>query len=289
MRRLSRAQRLPWIGRWWPGARAIRAGIAADVAILAGALGLGTLLQRRPARLSGGQRQRVALGRAMVRRPKVFLMDEPLSNLDAKLRTQTRAEIAELHRTLGATFVYVTHDQVEAMTMSDRVALMHDGRILQVGAPQSIYDDPQDLRVAEFIGTPKINVLAAAPGERGLRVQGFEWPLAPAAAAGPVSVAVRPEWWTLQPGPSPADGRHCVVTGRIRHLEALGSETLVHVQADGCAEPLIARITPAQAAALTVGLGVTLAAPADRVLLFDADGRRVAARPTAPLREALVG
>lgn len=162
MRKLSRLQRLPLIGPWWPGARARRREIDIAVEQVAESVGLGQMLHRRPAQLSGGQRQRVALGRAMVRRPKVFLMDEPLSNLDAKLRVDTRAEIADLHRRLGATFVYVTHDQVEAMTMSDRVALMMGGRILQLGTPQEIYDDPLDLRVAEFIGTPKINEIGRA-------------------------------------------------------------------------------------------------------------------------------
>ncbi len=158
MRRLTRTQRLPLLGSLIPGSGLARLGIDAEVRQVADALGLSSLLERRPAQLSGGQRQRVALARAMVRRPSVFLMDEPLSNLDAKLRVATRAEISELHRRLGSTFVYVTHDQVEAMTMSDRVALMIDGQILQLDTPQEIYDDPDNVRVAEFIGTPKINI-----------------------------------------------------------------------------------------------------------------------------------
>ncbi|MFZ4516580.1 MAG: ABC transporter ATP-binding protein [Acidimicrobiia bacterium] len=127
----------------------------------ANALGLGELLDRKPGQLSGGQRQRVALARAIVRRPRVFLMDEPLSNLDAKLRVQTRAEIVELQRRLAATTVYVTHDQVEAMTMGHRIAIMRDGVLQQVGPPQAVYDQPANVFVARFIGTPPMNVVQA--------------------------------------------------------------------------------------------------------------------------------
>jgi multiple sugar transport system ATP-binding protein len=167
MRRLSAWQRLPLLGRFIGTADSIRRGIDADVTQTAMALGLERLLSRRPGQLSGGQRQRVALGRAMVRHPSAFLMDEPLSNLDAKLRVQARTEISELHRRIGGTFVYVTHDQVEAMTMSDRVAVMIDGRLLQVAAPQRLYAEPDDLRVAEFIGSPRINTLDGIVDESG--------------------------------------------------------------------------------------------------------------------------
>ncbi|MBU6271704.1 MAG: ABC transporter ATP-binding protein, partial [Betaproteobacteria bacterium] len=151
MRRLSALQRLPVLGRWVPGSASARRQIDAEVAEVAGALGLSGLLARRPAQLSGGQRQRVALGRAMVRHPKVFLMDEPLSNLDAKLRVETRAEIADLHRRLATTFVYVTHDQVEAMTMGHRVAVLKDGLLQQVDTPRALYDTPVNRFVATFI------------------------------------------------------------------------------------------------------------------------------------------
>ena len=122
-------------------------------------LGIGDLLKRKPGQLSGGQRQRVALGRAMVRRPQVFLMDEPLSNLDAKMRVQMRTELVRLHRELGATFIYVTHDQVEAMTMGQRIAVLNDGTLQQVGPPQEVYDRPANRFVAEFIGSPAMNFL----------------------------------------------------------------------------------------------------------------------------------
>ena len=142
MRRLSRWQRLPLVGRLLPGSRSTRAEIATEVLGVARALEIEPMLGRRPGQLSGGQRQRVALGRAMVRRPAVFLMDEPLSNLDAKLRVQMRVEIKELQQRLGATIVYVTHDESEAMTMSDRIAVMMAGEILQVGAPHDLYMSP---------------------------------------------------------------------------------------------------------------------------------------------------
>jgi len=175
MKRLSTAQRLPLVGRFWPGAQEAHRGIAADVAKVAESLGLGALLDRRPGQPSGGQRQRVALARAIVRHPAAFLMDEPLSNLDAALRVQTRREIVDIHHRSGAATLYVTHDQAEALTIADHaaeagrvVAVMQAGRILQVGTPEEIYADPVDLRVATFIGSPRINTLPAEAGADGL-------------------------------------------------------------------------------------------------------------------------
>jgi multiple sugar transport system ATP-binding protein len=140
-------------------------------------LGLAELLERKPAQLSGGQRQRVAMGRAIVREPKAFLMDEPLSNLDAKLRVGMRASLAQLHRQLGTTTVYVTHDQVEAMTLGQRVAVMRDGRILQVDAPQRLYEQPRDLFVAGFIGSPAMNLVDATVEGGQIRFGQFRVPL----------------------------------------------------------------------------------------------------------------
>src|SRR5262249_49978368 len=167
MRRLNALQRAPLLRWLLPGTRATERKIRQDVERVAKLLAITELLARKPGQLSGGQRQRVAVGRAIVRQPKAFLFDEPLSNLDAKLRVHMRAEIAQLHRKLEATFIYVTHDQAEAMTMSDRVAVMIDGRLLQVAPPADIYNDPQDLRVAEFIGSPKINVIDLVAGGDG--------------------------------------------------------------------------------------------------------------------------
>jgi len=161
-------------------------------------LGLEELLDRRPAALSGGQRQRVAMGRAIVREPKAFLMDEPLSNLDAKLRVSMRAQLASLHARLGTTTIYVTHDQVEAMTLGQRVAVMRDGRILQVDTPQLLYANPRNLFVAAFIGSPAMNLVEAAISDGTVEFAGFRIPLAaqnrPAGSSPPrVVVGIRPE------------------------------------------------------------------------------------------------
>jgi len=183
--------------------KAERRRLVEDAAAL---LGLSELLDRRPAQLSGGQRQRVALARATVRRPKVFLMDEPLSNLDARLRVQMRIDLVELQRRLAVTTIYVTHDQVEAMTMGDRVAVMRDGRLEQVGTPQEVYDRPATLFVASFIGSPPMNLLAAR--HFGLHLDGRQ-----------LLVGVRPEHVRLG-----ADGP---LVGRVVRVESLGHEYLV--------------------------------------------------------------
>jgi multiple sugar transport system ATP-binding protein len=291
MRRMTAWQRFPLLGRLVPGASAARDGIARDVRAVAESLAIGHLLGRRPAQLSGGQRQRIALARAMVRRPKAFLMDEPLSNLDAKLRVQARAEIAELHRALGTTFVYVTHDQAEAMTMSDRVAVMLGGRLLQVAPPQEIYDDPATLDVARFIGTPEINVFPGrVRADRCIEVVGGSWPLMPDAAAGTeVLVGVRPEAWSVDQ--SESHGRFAQFAGIVRHRELLGSETLVHVAVDGIAKPVIARVDPVAGGRLRLGQAVRLNADPERARVFATDGRRIAARvvPARRLAEVVHG
>ncbi|NBS93775.1 MAG: ATP-binding cassette domain-containing protein, partial [Betaproteobacteria bacterium] len=179
-------------------------------------LNLGDYLHRRPKELSGGQRQRVAIGRAIVRAPKVFLFDEPLSNLDAALRGQTRIEIAKLHRELGATTVYVTHDQVEAMTLADRVVVLRDGRIEQVGTPLELYDHPANSFVAQFIGTPQMNMLPA----RHLvdLTQRFALPVAADGFMG-----LRPEHVVLT-----AAGQG-MLSMQVDLVEALGAETLLYL------------------------------------------------------------
>ena len=198
-------------------------------------------LKRRPGQLSGGQRQRVAMGRAIVRQPSVFLMDEPLSNLDAKLRVQVRAEIAALQRRLGVTTVYVTHDQVEAMTMGDRVALLKDGVLQQVDAPARIYDVPANMFVAAFIGSPTMNLfwaeLAGAGDAVSIRLGGNSIALPAATVATrsglaaykgrSIVVGIRPEDITGTGGESDADG---VVSAEIELLEALGSDMIAHVR-----------------------------------------------------------
>jgi multiple sugar transport system ATP-binding protein len=226
-------------------------------------LNLGAYLQRTPRELSGGQRQRVAIGRAIVRNPKVFLFDEPLSNLDAALRGQTRVEIARLHRELGATTIYVTHDQVEAMTLADRVVVLRDGRIEQVGTPLELYDHPANQFVAQFIGTPRMNLLPAArlasgPGA-GLPEGGF--------------VGLRPEHVRLA---APGAG---VLQGRVELVEALGAETLIYVDA-ATGAPLVARQN--ERSALRAGDAVGLAFDLRDAHLFDAQGRIAAGPGAAP-------
>jgi multiple sugar transport system ATP-binding protein len=167
--------------------------VARRVEEVANLLGLDELLGRRPAALSGGQRQRVAMGRAIVREPKAFLMDEPLSNLDAKLRVSMRAQLAALHNRLGTTTVYVTHDQVEAMTLGHRVAVMRDGRVLQIDTPQALYASPVNLFVAAFIGSPAMNLVEAEVADGAIRFGGYAIPYAAAPAAGRAIVGIRPE------------------------------------------------------------------------------------------------
>jgi multiple sugar transport system ATP-binding protein len=206
---------------------------------IARVLGLGDMLQRRPAQLSGGQRQRVAMGRAIVREPKAFLMDEPLSNLDAKLRVQMRAEIARIQQALKVTTVYVTHDQVEAMTMGDRVAVMRDGELQQVDTPQQLYDAPTNLFVASFVGSPPMNLFEAGVehenGRLVLRIgdtvlelpadAAAERPSLAAYSGGRVAIGIRPEDVREAAG---WDGAQ--LSGRILLVESLGSEQLVHIE-----------------------------------------------------------
>jgi len=276
MRRTRSWQRLPLIRRLHPSARAASRTISRDVQRAAEALQIETFLDRKPAQLSGGQRQRVALARAMVRNPRVFLMDEPLSNLDAKLRVAARAEIADLHRRAGVAFVYVTHDQAEAMTMSDRVALMMGGALLQVASPAEIYDRPAELRVAEFIGSPKINILpGVVRSDGGIAVTGGVLPVASGQpAATELSVGVRPEHWNVTAG-----GEATGVGGTVRHRENLGSDLFLHVETQGGGQSLIARVAPEIAESVPPGARVTLQLRPDRVLLFDRSGQRIDIQP----------
>lgn len=288
MRRLSAFQRLPLLGRMLPATSRIAAEIHVEVTRTAKSLGIGHLLARKPGQLSGGQRQRVAVGRAMVRHPAVFLMDEPLSNLDAKLRVQMRAEIKELHRRLGVTFVYVTHDQAEAMTLSDRVAVMLDGELLQVAPPQDIYADPDDRRVAEFIGSPKINMLEGLVRERGLiDVAGSTLPIEVDALAGAhIILGIRPEAFHLV-----EHGGQGALTGSVRMIEHMGSDLFVHLDLAGVDHPLITRLLAERAPHIAPGQTLHVGVRPDRVLLFARDGRRlrrevVAGRASVtPIRE----
>lgn len=270
MRRMRGVQRLPLVGRFMPGARALGHEIGRDVGLAAEMLEIGHLLDRKPGQLSGGQRQRVALGRALVRDPAAFLLDEPLSNLDAKLRVQTRAEIAQLHRRLGATFVYVTHDQVEAMTMSDRIAVMMGGRILQCAAPHVVYEDPDTIEVAEFIGSPKINVLPVELDDDG-RVRLLDTPLDMLVKnhpRGAASLGVRSE--VLRPA-----GEDAPLRGQVVHSENLGSELFVQIEIAGLGQRVTFKANPKQRRALGLGTPVGLTFDTDRALLFGGTGARL--------------
>lgn len=285
MRRLSRWARLPIIGKMLPGTSSILADIETEVSRTAKALGLGLLLDRKPGQLSGGQRQRVAVGRAMVRHPAVFLMDEPLSNLDAKLRVQMRTEIKELHRRLGVTFIYVTHDQAEAMTLSDRVAVMLGGELLQVAPPQEIYSDPNDRRVAEFIGSPRINMLDATVREEGqFDVAGSVLSLGGGyPTSSHLVLGIRPEAFFIAERP----GAGCF-TGTVRLIEHMGSDLYVHLDVPGADEPLVARLRVERAPDIAIGQTLHVGLQSDRVLMFERDGKRIrppaASAQVSPLR-----
>ncbi len=228
---------------------------AVRVAQVAETLQLGTLLARKPRQLSGGQQQRVALGRALVRDPRVFLLDEPLSNLDAKLRSHMRAELVELHRRLGRTFVYVTHDQLEAMTMSDRIAVMHEGVLQQFGTPSDVYERPANLFVAGFIGSPGMSLLRGE-AQDGL----FQHPAVTLRidAAGPMVLGIRPEDVILGTGP---------FTARIRLVEPTGHEQIVALDLPG-GDALTARAPPDMA--LRAGDTLAWGLRAQRLHMFDA-------------------
>ena len=235
-----------------PAEIAQRLGAAADM------LGLTPLLDRRPAQLSGGQRQRVAMGRAVVRRPKVFLFDEPLSNLDAALRGQMRLELMRLHQRLQATMVYVTHDQVEAMTLADRIAVLDQGALMQVGPPHELYQRPANLFVARFIGTPEMNVVDA----RAATACGLAPPLPPEVA----SVGVRAEDLRLVAAAQPG-----ALAAQVDVVEHLGPEALVHLRVDMI--ELVARV--AAPAVPRTGERVAIAVDAAQLHLFDGSGARV--------------
>ena len=249
-----------------------KAEIVAKVAEAARILQLDALLTRHPKMLSGGQRQRVAIGRAIVRHPQAFLFDEPLSNLDAALRVQMRTELVKLHQQLKATMIYVTHDQVEAMTMADRIVVLNGGRVEQVGTPLELYHHPANRFVAEFIGAPKMNMLdttvtAQAGGSVTLALPGgaafdLQAPAVGAAPGAKLTLGLRPEALELA-----ADGP---LKGTVDIVEHLGSETLVYVKG---AHPGALIVKASGLTVLKPGEVVAVTAKPERACLFDADGR----------------
>ena len=272
--------------------------IAQRVGEVAELLGLADLLERKPAQLSGGQRQRVAMGRAIVRQPQAFLLDEPLSNLDAKLRVGMRASLAQLHQRLGVTTVYVTHDQTEAMTLGQRVAVMRDGHILQCDSPSELYARPNDLFIAAFIGSPAMNLVEAFPDGDSIRFGQFSVPAPRVPRGERVVLGIRPEAFSLGNPALPT------IDVRIEVVEDLGSEMHVFFRVEAqtiTAEALesaseqgflvdggalfTARVDAG--ARVAVGSTVTLGVDASRFHYFDADsGARLTGEPMAALAGA---
>jgi multiple sugar transport system ATP-binding protein len=249
--------------------------ITERVSKAAGILNLNPYLDRYPRELSGGQRQRVAMGRAIVRDPKVFLFDEPLSNLDAKLRVQMRSEIKALHQRLKTTTVYVTHDQIEAMTMADRIVVMHDGIVEQIGAPLELYDHPDNLFVAQFIGSPAMNIvngtLRRSNGSAYVESSGgLRWPIAARNAADgqAVTLGVRPEHLTL------AGAGGGGVSGEVIVVEPMGAETELLIKAGDSQVTLMTSGRPSVSPGERVGLTLD---PASVHLFDQKSGQRLAA------------
>jgi multiple sugar transport system ATP-binding protein len=262
-------------------AKVKKAEIVARVKEAAELLDLGDYLDRKPAQLSGGQRQRVAMGRAIVRKPRVFLMDEPLSNLDAKLRVATRTQIAALQRRLGVTTVYVTHDQVEAMTMGDRVAVMKDGVLQQVDTPRALYNSPANAFVAGFIGSPATNLIAGTIVPGGIKIGSALIPLPPGladlTAPGSVTAGIRPEAFEFV---TEGDGIKAVVG----IVEELGAESYVYAELTESVETgidashlhgqIIARVDPSRPP--RIGEIINLRVRDGAMLLFDSQtGERI--------------
>ena len=268
LRHLSTLERFPLIGPFI--SREKRNELTERVRKTAKILKLESFLKRKPGQLSGGQRQRAALGRAMVRNPVGFLMDEPLSNLDAALRVHMRSELSELHKALGSTFVYVTHDQAEALTMSNRLAVMMDGNILQLGKPREIYENQSDIRVAEFIGSPKINIFSCNVIKSnqveicGFKIQGnFQHFMDKK-----ISIGIRPEHLSL------TNDRNCI-KGIIKHRENLGSDFFMHVESPNIEKRIILRVSPEEALNLQVDAKVNFNFSQKYALFFNSAGKRV--------------
>lgn len=281
--RMPRWQRLPFMRHFSHVAKTNLLKTHSRINEVAKQLQIEHLLQRKPSELSGGQRQRVALGRAMVRKPVAFLMDEPLSNLDAKLRVHMRGELTQLHRDLNTTFIYVTHDQIEAMTMSDRIALLVEGELIQVDTPHNMYTNPNHLKVAEFIGSPKINLIPAhiqANHEicfAGQKISGINF--APEISEQDITMAIRPEDLRM--------AEHSELLADIVHIENMGSEKIVFAQADWATGRLAIKLSSEQAEGLIQGAQIALKLKKKHLMFFNAQGERIPANKQS-VGEALV-
>ncbi|WP_278980464.1 ABC transporter ATP-binding protein [Sutterella wadsworthensis] len=279
MAELSSLERAPLIGRLFGAEK--RRSIEDRVRAAARLVELEPYLQMKPSQLSGGQRQRVAIARAMVRRPGVFLMDEPLSNLDARLRTHMRGKIAELHQRLGATFIYVTHDQSEAMTLSDRIALMMEGEIIQLGTPDELYERPDNIRVAKFIGSPEINLLPDLVRSGRLIFNGQATALRIASPDSTVTIGIRAQ--RVHTADVDADGPLIQLT--VHREETLGEDVLLYGETavDGKSYPFVARASAKQTYQLrkescSWNKPILLEAASSGVLVFDEQGERIVSR-----------
>ena len=269
-----------------------KAEVRAAVERAAEILQITPLLKRKPKDLSGGQRQRVAIGRAIVRKPKVFLFDEPLSNLDASLRVQMRVEISRLHQELKTTMIYVTHDQVEAMTLGERIVVFNGGRIEQVGSPHELYNNPGNLFVAGFLGAPKMNfvaceAVACGPGSVAVRLPGgavidVEAQGNGVAPGDQLTLGVRAEHVSLQHGETANDN---VIDASVSHVEYLGDVAIVYASMPGVAGMLAEMLAvklPAEDGVRRAGDAMRLHLPPQRCLLFDAAGQALARTFAAP-------
>lgn len=252
-----------------------KAQIKEEVRAAADKLKLTPLLDRYPKQLSGGQRQRVAIGRAIVRRPSVFLFDEPLSNLDAALRVEMRIELAKLHEELGTTMIYVTHDQTEAMTLGTRIAVFNQGRIEQLGKPLDLYQQPANRFVAEFLGSPKINILdiEGLEGDTVLLKGGSRFAIADAGLSAEqvkraAAVGVRPESWRV------SEPTEAGLDGVVDFVEHLGDALIAHIRINGT-DAVATLKASAQGTPIRVGQNLSLKPQSGQVLLFDAAGARV--------------
>lgn len=284
MRRLGFWERFPILGRFFPRTRETRQEIALKVSSVARLLEIEEFLHRKPAQLSGGQRQRVALGRAIVPEPSLFLMDEPLSNLDARLRLQMRKELADLHTKLGITFIYVTHDQIEAMTMSHRIAVIMGGRIIQCGLPSEIYGRPLDMRIARFIGSYPISIVTGEVASTGhILVEGQRIAIRTGlSVSARVSIGIRAEDVSIG---SPTERKPDVLClqATIERAEDHGADLLFQCfLSESSSSRITARVDAKRRGdnELQVGKPCHLIVPANNIHVFDEAGQRIDAMPT---------